>query len=103
MALHRHTAHRSETIAVHLVHCRPHDAACGPEEHSPVDTLAFPLRGVFLKHHSSRVRVVGDACHALFFKAGEPYRVSHFTAAFRTAFGATPSALRKHGKILTAP
>jgi AraC-like DNA-binding protein len=27
---------------------------------------------------------------------------SHFTAAFRRAFGATPSALRKEGKILTA-
>lgn len=77
MALQRHTAHRSEAIAVHLVHCRPDDAACGPEEHSPVNTVAFPLRGVFLKHHSGRVRVVADGCHALFFRAGEPYRVSH--------------------------
>jgi AraC-like DNA-binding protein len=77
MALHRRTLHRSETLAVHLVHCRPQDPGCGPEECSPVNTVAFPLRGVFLKHHSRRQRVVADACHALFFRAGEPYRVSH--------------------------
>jgi AraC family transcriptional regulator len=40
-------------------------------------TLAFPLRGVFLKHHSRRERVVADACHAVCFNAGESYRVSH--------------------------
>jgi AraC-like DNA-binding protein len=77
MALHRRTVHRSEILAVHLVHCRPDDPACGPEECSPVNSVAFPLRGVFLKHHSRRERVVADGCHALFFRAGEPYRVSH--------------------------
>lgn len=42
-----------------------------------MNRLAFPLRGIFVKHHSSRERVVADACHAIFFKAGETYRVSH--------------------------
>jgi AraC family transcriptional regulator len=77
MALTRHTTHRSETVGIELVHCRPHDHACGAEECSPVNSVAFPLRGMFLKHHSSRERVVADACHAIFFKADEPYRVSH--------------------------
>jgi AraC family transcriptional regulator len=77
MSLSRHTAHRSETLGVHFVHCRPHDHACGPDEYSPVNSVAFPLRGTFVKHHSRRERVVADACHAIFFKAGEPYRVSH--------------------------
>lgn len=77
MSLARLTIHRSETLAIELVHCCPHDPACGPEEYSDVNRLAFPLRGMFVKHHSSRERVVGDACHAVFFKADEAYRVSH--------------------------
>jgi AraC family transcriptional regulator len=77
MSLSRHTAHCSETLAVHIVYCRPHDDACGPDECVPVNCIAFPLRGTFVKHHSRRERVVADACHAIFFKAGEPYRVSH--------------------------
>jgi len=77
MSLTRYTAHRSETVCIHVVHCRPHSHACGPDEYSPVNALAFPLQGMFLKHHSSRERVVADSCHAIFFKAGEAYRVSH--------------------------
>jgi AraC-like DNA-binding protein len=77
MALLRRTAHRSKILAVHLVHCRPSHNGCGPEECASIDSVAFPLRGVFLKHHSRRERVVADRCHALYFRAGEPYRVSH--------------------------
>lgn len=77
MALLRRTAHRSKILAIHLVHCRPQDHGCGPEECASVDSVAFPLRGVFLKHHSRRERLVADRCHALYFRAGEPYRVSH--------------------------
>lgn len=77
MALLRRTAHRSKILAIHLVHCRPQDHGCGPEECSTVDSVAFPLRGVFLKHHSRRERLLADRCHALYFRAGEPYRVSH--------------------------
>lgn len=77
MSLTRHTVHASATMRIHLVCCEPHDPACGPEEQALATTIAFPLRGVFLKHHSSGERVVADSCHALFFNAGEPYRVSH--------------------------
>ena len=38
------------------------------------------MRGLFLKHHSNSERVVADACHAIFFRANEPYRVSHPTS-----------------------
>ena len=62
---------------MHFVRCRPHDGACGPEEHAPADLLVFPMRGVFVKHHAARSRVVADACHALLFAANRPYRVSH--------------------------
>jgi len=73
----RQTVHRSSSVQVHFVRCRPHDGACGPEEHATADLLVFPLRGVFVKHHASASRVVADACHALHFTAGRPYRVSH--------------------------
>jgi len=73
----RQTVHRSSSVRVHFVRCRPHDGACGPEEHASADLLVFPLRGVFVKHHAARSRVVADACHALVFAASEPYRVSH--------------------------
>ncbi|HJY76168.1 MAG TPA: AraC family transcriptional regulator [Burkholderiales bacterium] len=71
------TVHRSAGMRVHFVRCRPHDGACGAEEYAPADLLVFPLRGVFVKHHASRSRVVADTCHALLFAADQPYRVSH--------------------------
>jgi len=73
----RETVHRSPSLQVHFVRCRPHDGTCGPEEHASADLLVFPLRGVFVKHHAVRSRVVADACHALHFAANRPYRVSH--------------------------
>jgi len=73
----RQSVHRSSSMQVHFVQCRPHDGACGPEEHARADLLVFPLRGVFVKHHAARSRVVADACHALLFAADQPYRVSH--------------------------
>jgi AraC-like DNA-binding protein len=73
----RETVHRSASIQVQFVRCRPHDGACGPEEHAPADLLVFPLRGVFVKHQARRSRVVADPCHALLFPAHRPYRVSH--------------------------
>jgi AraC-like DNA-binding protein len=76
MALTRET-YAGSTLRIHRVRCRPHDAACGPVEHSTVDGMALPLRGLFVKHDWRDERVVADPCRALFFKAGEPYRVSH--------------------------
>ena len=76
MALSRPTFAGS-TLRIHRVHCRPDHAACGPLEHSSVDGMALPLRGLFVKHGWRDERIVADPCRALFFKAGEPYRVSH--------------------------
>jgi AraC-like DNA-binding protein len=89
--LHQQTLHRSETLGVHIVCCQPHDGACGPDEHSSVNSVAFPLRGLFVKHHSRRERVVADACHAIFFRAGEPYRVSHPVAGGDDCLVVVPS------------
>jgi len=76
MALTRETF-AGTTLVIHRVRCRPHDGACGPVEELSKDGLALPLRGLFVKHGRRDERVVADPCHALFFKAGEPYRVSH--------------------------
>jgi AraC-like DNA-binding protein len=69
--------HDSGLLQVHCVCCRPQDARCGALEHAQHDTLALPLRGVFVKHHESGAEVVAGAGQALFFNAGEDYRVSH--------------------------
>jgi AraC-like DNA-binding protein len=77
VALTRETVYSGSALRIHRVRCRPHDHACGPVEYAATDTLALPLRGVFVKHYSSRDCVVADPCHALYFRAGEAYRVSH--------------------------
>jgi AraC family transcriptional regulator len=77
MALSVETAHRSAAVAVHFVHCHPTDHACGPVEHAAANLLVLPLRGVFVKHEARGEQLVADPCHALFFEAGTPYRVSH--------------------------
>src|SRR5262249_30785069 len=65
------------TLRIHRVRCKPHEAGCGPLEHSPADGVVLPLRGLFVKHGWHGERIVADPCRALHFKAGEPYRVSH--------------------------
>ena len=77
MTLDIRTAHASALVKIQLVRCRPHDHACGPVEYGRGDLLVLPLRGVFVRHLGPRERVVGDPCNALFFRDGEPYRVSH--------------------------
>jgi AraC family transcriptional regulator len=76
MPLSAETVHTSATVDVRFVHCRPHDRVCGPIEHTTKPLVVLPLRGLFVKHHGQR-GIVADGCHALFFNADEPYRVSH--------------------------
>jgi AraC-like DNA-binding protein len=77
MALTTHTLHQGALLKIHCVCCRPHDTACGAAEHTGVDQLALPLRGVFLKHHAGGPEVVAATGQALFFNKNEEYRVSH--------------------------
>ena len=67
----------SSALRIYRVRCRPDGHGCGPVEQVTADHVVYPLRGIFVKHHGPAERVVADCCHALFFKAGEPYRVSH--------------------------
>lgn len=41
--------------------------------------LVLPLRGVFVKHHEHGGELVASVGQALFFNAGEGYRISHPT------------------------
>lgn len=77
MSLTHHPLHDSPLLQVACVCCRPQDNRCGEEEQAPVSTLAFPLRGVFVKHHADGSEVVAHHGQALFFGAGQSYRVSH--------------------------
>jgi AraC-like DNA-binding protein len=64
------------TVSVSRVLC---DGTCrhrGAEECASSTQLAFPYRGLFLRHVGSD-QSVADANHVLFFNAGEGYQVSH--------------------------
>lgn len=67
---------KSSAVMVGDVRCRPADGACGCEECSTMDDIAFVRRGVFVKHLGTR-QVVANANHAVFFNRDEAYRVSH--------------------------
>jgi AraC family transcriptional regulator len=92
VALTTETVHSGAALRIRRVRCCPHDHTCGPVEYAAAHTLALPLRGVFVKHLGPRERVVGDACHALFFREGEPYRVSHPVAGGDECLSIEPSA-----------
>ena len=77
MSLRHETLHEGRLLHVGCVCCRPESAACSDLEHTWSNTVAFPLRGVFIKHHEHGADVVAHIGQALFFNAGEAYRVSH--------------------------
>ena len=79
MSLHHRTLHEGRLLQIGCVCCRPETGACGELEHARANIVAFPLRGVFVKHHEHGPDVVAHVGQALFFNAGEAYRVSHPT------------------------
>ncbi len=77
MALTSTLLHSSTLVSIRHVTCQPHSADCGDVECALHHSLVLPLDGVFLKHLGPDERVVADPQHAIFFRAGRPYRVSH--------------------------
>ena len=77
MALSSQLLHSDDLVSAHCVRCRPHNHVCGATEAAGANTLAFPLNGVFVKHLDDGREVVAHAGQAVFFNAGESYRVSH--------------------------
>jgi AraC family transcriptional regulator len=74
--LHYHVLFRGSAVTITDVCCRPVTCACGTEEESSDDSIAFPRAGAFVKH-VGRQSVVADANQVLFFNRRESYRVSH--------------------------
>lgn len=66
----------TEIVRVRNVECRGACRDRGAEECTSATHLAFPYRGLYLRHVGSDV-AVADANHVLFFNAQEGYRVSH--------------------------
>jgi AraC family transcriptional regulator len=105
----------TDTVALRNVVC---SGACrhrGMEECVSVTHLVFPYRGVYLRHVGGD-QAVADANQVLFFNADEGYQVSHpmgggdaslslalsadvlrshFAAAFRQAYGRSPSSFKR--------
>jgi AraC-like DNA-binding protein len=79
MSLTFQTLHTSTQLQIQRIACRPETRACSAEEYAPANILVFPLRGVFMKHHACGGEVLVASGSALFFNAGEPYRISHPT------------------------
>lgn len=77
MSLHYQALHEGHLLQIGCVCCRPANAACSELEHARASTVAFPLRGVFVKHHAHGPEVVAHLGQAIFFNADEAYRVSH--------------------------
>lgn len=75
-SLHWTSLHDGPLVRVGDVRCGNRDTHRGGEESSSRHSIAFPRRGVFVKHVRGR-DVVADANHALLFQRGELYRVSH--------------------------
>jgi AraC family transcriptional regulator len=66
-------------VSVTDVRCRAPVAPCGEEEYASAHQLIFTRAGVFVKHAGAggRREVVAEPSRALFFNAGDRYRVSH--------------------------
>jgi len=77
MALQSTLLHTSSLVQIRHVVCQPDEAGCGDLECSLCHSIVLPLRGIFLRHDISDDRTVADRHHALFFRPGAPYRVSH--------------------------
>jgi AraC-type DNA-binding domain-containing proteins len=77
MSLSSRFLHVDELIRARHVQCRPHNHICGVAEAAAANSVAFPLRGVFVKHLDDGREVVAHPGQAVFFNAGEIYRVSH--------------------------
>jgi len=73
------TLYDGPLVSVTDVRCRAPVAPCGEEEYASAHQLIFTRAGVFVKHAAARGRreVVAEPSRALFFNAGERYRVSH--------------------------
>jgi AraC-like DNA-binding protein len=76
MSLQSHSLHRSRSVSIYDVCCRPEFRQRGPEECSVGYHIVFPRSGVFLKQVAGR-EFVADPNHVLFFNQHEPYRCAH--------------------------
>jgi len=66
----------SDTVSVWDVVCRGECQHRSPEECAAATHLAFPYRGVYMRH-VGREAAVAEANQVVFFNEGEPYQVSH--------------------------
>ncbi len=86
--------YRSESLCVMDYRCRALSPEKSGEEHNTRHAVVLPRAGVFVRHVRGEA-VVGDSTQAMFFEAGEPYRVSHPVGCGDrcTSIGLTDAAL----------
>lgn len=74
--LQERTVFSGSIVEVTDVKCRVTSSRCSCEEHSPTNCIVIPRRGAYVRHVGKQ-RQLADPTHALFFTAGDTYRVSH--------------------------
>jgi AraC family transcriptional regulator len=67
---------KTPSVTVRDVYCQGGCRHQGGEEYAETTQLVFPYRGIYVRH-MGRDEAVAEANQALFFNAGEAYRVSH--------------------------
>jgi AraC-like DNA-binding protein len=70
------TLHKSASVAVTSIACRPHSMGQGGLEAQPYRSLAFVRRGAYKFHQGAR-SVIVEPMSAVFFAADDEYAVSH--------------------------
>jgi len=73
----RRTVFDSTLLRIHEVRTQADTAAPGDLDTTAVDQLVLPVAGVFARHDGPMQCVVANPNHALFFRAGQPYRISY--------------------------
>jgi AraC family transcriptional regulator len=71
-----HTLLETATVTVRDVRCQGSCRGLSAEERATATQLVYPYRGVYVRH-LGHDEAVAEANQALFFNAGEGYRVSH--------------------------
>lgn len=65
MSLQHQALHAGRLLHIGCVQCCPEHAGCSAVEYAGVHTVAFPLRGVFVKHHDDGTEVIAHAGQAI--------------------------------------
>lgn len=69
----------SRSLRLHRLRCRPYSLGCSCEKYAVEHQFVFVLAGGFVRQSADGPQVA-NAGKVMFFRAGEPYRTTHFSS-----------------------